>query len=241
MANNPSPVAKTPVPVAKTHVPVTVAPAVVAEAPVTVPTPDNPKEKKDITSMKRDTSFSNQVLFRIQIAANKAPFTFTDLKKICPANYPVEIVSEAGWYKYQFIGVPMFSDASRIMKEAAVTGAFIVAYQNSSKQNIAEAIKTNREFEKRIQKEGRNGLIQEVQYFIEFTTSKTFLRPEAVAKLYHGPEPVLVVMENGLYTYHLRAGYSIQDALDMKERTGLNNATIVAYKNAKKVVTGGTL
>ena len=61
-----------------------------------------------------------------------------------------------------------------------------------------------------------------------------------MAKLYRGPEPVLVIMENGLYTYHLNAGYSLQDALDLKEKTGLNNATIVAYKNAKKAVTGST-
>ncbi len=166
----------------------------------------------------RDTSFDNQVLFRIQIAANKAPFTFADLKKICPGNYPVEIVSEAGWYKYQFIGVPMFSDASRILKEAAVTGAFVVAYQKTTKQNIAEAVKSNRELEKRIQAEGRNGLIQEIQYHVELTTSKTFLKPEDVAKLYHGTEPVLVIMENGLYTYHLRAGYSLQDALGSERK-----------------------
>ncbi len=76
------------------------------------------------------------------------------------------------------------------------------------KQNVAEAVKNNRELEKRIQAEGRNGLIQEIQYHVELTTSKTFLNPAEVAKLYQGPEPVLVIMENGLYAYHLRAGYS---------------------------------
>jgi hypothetical protein len=206
-----------------------------------VPPPVVPEKKNDIIPAERDASFDNQVLFRIQIAANKAPFTFADLKKICPAPYPVEIVSEAGWYKYQFIGVPMFSDASRILKEAAVTGAFVVAYQGTVKMNVAEAVKTNRELEKRIQTGGRKGLIGEVQYHVELTTSKTILKPEEVAKLYHGSEPVLVIMENGLYAYHLRAGYSLQDALDLKERIGLTNAAVIAYKNAKIAVTGGTL
>ncbi len=225
-------------PVASSPASVTVAPAAVVAVPVVVPPQVIPDEKTVINPAVRDTSFENQVLFRIQIAANKAPFTFADLKKICPGNYPVEIVSEAGWYKYQFIGVPMFSDATRILKEATVKGAFVVAYQKTSKQIIAEAVQANRELEKRIQAEGRNGLIQEVQYHIELTASKTFLKPEDVAKLYNGTEPVLVIMENGLYTYHLRAGYTLQDALDLKEQIGLNNAAIVAYKNAKKVVTG---
>jgi hypothetical protein len=218
-----------------------VNPAAVAAVPVIVSPAVVPEEKTEIIPKASDTSFDNQVLFRIQIAANKTPFTFADLKKIYTGNCPVEIVSEAGWYKYQFIGVPLFSDASRIQKESAVNGAFMVAYQKTVKQNIAEAIKTNRELEKRIQIEGRNGLIGEIQYHVELTTSKTLLKPEDVAKLYHGAEPVLVVMENGLYAYHLRAGYSLQDALNLKERAGLNNAAVVAYKNAKKVVTGGTL
>ena len=213
------------------------APAVVATAPVVVAPAVIPDKKTEIIPVANDTSFNNQVLFRIQIAANKVPFTFADLKKICPANYPVEMVSEAGWYKYQFMGVPLFSDASRIMKEAALKDAFVVAYRNTSKQNIAEAIKNNRELEKRILTEGRQGLIGEIQYHVELATSQTFLKPEEVAKLYSGPDRVLVVMENGLYAYHLNAGYSLQDALAMKQRIALKTAAIVAYKNAKKAVT----
>ncbi len=226
-------------PAAETPVVVT-APVVVA-APVVVPPAVIPEEKTEIIPATRDTSFDDQVLFRIQIAANKTPFTFADLKKICPAGYPVEIVSEAGWYKYQFIGVPLFSDVSRIKKEAAVKDAFVVAYRNSIKQNVAEAIKLNNELEKRIPTEGRNTLIREIQYHVQLATSKTFLNPAEIAKLYNGPEKVLVIMENGLYGYHLNAGYSLQNALDLKELTRLNTAAIVAYKNAKKAVTGGTL
>ena len=238
---NKASVAVAPAPSAVKTAPAAVTPAVVAATPVVVPPPVIPEKKTDVAPMARDTSFENQVLFRIQIAANKAPFTFADLKKICPASYPVEIVSESGWYKYQFIGVPLFSDASRILKESAVTGAFVVAYQKTSKQIISEAVKTNRELEKRIQTEGRDNLIREIQYHVELTTSKTFLKPGDVAKFYNGPEPVLVIMENGLYAYHLRAGYSLQDALDLKEKIGKSSAAIVAYKNARRVNTGGTL
>ncbi len=218
-----------------------IVPAAVAVAPAIVPTQVVPTEKTEIIPSAMDSSFNNQVLFRIQIAANKVPFTQADLKRICPANYPVEMVSESGWYKYQFIGVPLYSDASRILKEAAVKDAFVVAYRKTSKQNISEAIKNNRDLEKRIQAEGKKGLIAEIQYHVELATSKTFMKPEDVAKLYNGPEPVLIIMENGLYAYHLNAGYSLQDALELKQNTALKTAVIVAYKNAKKAVTGSTL
>jgi hypothetical protein len=242
-AATPSAVAANP-PVAATTTPAaaaTVPPAAAAVTPLVVPLAVNPGNQTEISPAVKDSLFNNQVLFRIQIAANKTPFTFADLKKICPANYPVEMVSESGWYKYQFIGVPLFSDASKILKESGVKGAFVVAYRNTIKQNIAEAVKTNRELEKRVQTEGRTGLIGETQYHVELATSKTFLKPEEVAKLYSGPNPVLVIMENGLYSYHLNAGYSLNDALELKEETRLKTAVIVAYKNAKKAVTGNTL
>ncbi len=92
-----------------------------------------------------------------------------------------------------------------------------------------------------MQSEGRKDLIGETQYHVELATSKTFLKPEDVAKLYSGPKPVIVIMENGLYAYHLNAGYSLQDALELKEATRLKTAVVVAYKNAKKAVTGNTL
>jgi hypothetical protein len=240
VAVTPSPAPVTPSPAPVNPPPVT-TPVTVAPAPVIVPPLVVAGEEDEIIPAARDSAFSNQVLFRVQIAANKAPFSFTDLKKICPANYPVEMVSESGWYKYQFMGVPLFSDASKILTQSAVKGAFVVAYRNGNKLNIAEAVKGNRELEKKVQSEGRNGLIAEIQYHVELATSKTFLKPEDVAKLYSGPERVLIIMENGLYTYHLNAGYSLRDALDLKERARLKTATVVAYKNGKKAVTGSTL
>jgi hypothetical protein len=176
-----------------------------------------------------------QTLFRIQIAANKAPFSFGELAKIFPGNYPVEIVAEAGWYKYQFIGVPLFSDASAILHECGAKGAFVVAYLNQVKLNIADAVKGNRELEQRIKSGENKAMVQETQYHLQFATSKSVLKPAEIARIYSGSRPVLVIMENGLYEYHLFAGFSLQEAQNLKVDTGLDKADIVAYKSAKRI------
>jgi hypothetical protein len=174
----------------------------------------------------------DRVIFRIQIAASRLLLTFQELSKINPGNYPVEAVSEGGWFKYQLIGVPFFSDAQRIFHEANAKGSFIVAYRNGQKQNPADLIKENKELEKRIRGEGKAGSMEETEYHVELLASKTPLKSDQTARLYHGPEPVLLIMEKGLYEYHLNAGNSSETAEVLKQQSGVAGAVIVAYKNA---------
>ena len=175
----------------------------------------------------------DQIIFRIQIAASRTLLTFDDLAKIDPGGFPVEVVSEGGWLKYQFIGVPLYADVQRIFREANAKGSFIVSYRNGVKQNLPEMISNSRELEKRIQVEGKNGLVGETFYHLEIAASKTALKATEIAKLYNGPELVLLIMEQGLYKYHLNAGYSPEDARMFKQKTGLTGANVVAYKNAR--------
>jgi len=187
----------------------------------------------------KKTGIIDQTIFRIQIAASRSSLTFEDLAKISPGGFPLEVLSEGGWLKYQFIGVPLYADAQRIFREANAKGAFIVAYRNGVRQNLPEMISTSRELEKRIQAEGNRGLVEETFYHLEIVVSKTALKVAEIAKIYSGPEPVLLIMDQGLYKYHLNAGHSPDDARLLQQRTGLADANIVAYKNARPTEMNG--
>jgi len=175
----------------------------------------------------------NHVVFRIQIAAGSNLLTFQELSKINPGNYPVEAVSEGGILKYQFIGVLFYSDAQRIFREANIKGSFIVAYRNGQKKNPAELIKENKELEIRIRNEGKPNLMETV-YHVELMVSKTPLKAEEMAKLYHGSEPVLLILEKGMYKYHLNA-VSLATAKTLMQQSGVAGAVIAAYKNALRL------
>lgn len=177
----------------------------------------------------------NQVIFRVQVAASRAALKFEELSKSYSGIYPVELVSEGGWFKYQFMGVPLYSDALRIFRQANVKGSFIVSYRKDQKLDLVESVKNNMELEKRVQAEGRKGLVQETEYHVELVAYKTFLKAAEVARLYNGPQPVVLIMEQGLYEYHLKAGYSLAAAEKLKQQSGISGAVIVAYKNAKRI------
>jgi len=41
------------------------------------------------------------------------------------------MIEEDGWYKYQLLGVRLYSDALTILKDIPVKGAFVSAYEDA--------------------------------------------------------------------------------------------------------------
>jgi len=201
--------------------------------PVTEEVKPLPEPVKPTPAATAPEQAADHVVFRIQIAASRAPLTFGDLAKMYTTDFPVEVVSEGGWLKYQTIGVPLYADAQRVLREINAKGSFIVAYRKGIKQSLPEMISLSRELEKRIQTGGRKGLVEDVEYHLELAASKTALQKAEIARLYSGPEPVLLIMDRGMYKYHMNAGYSLQSADNRKRETGLARAGIVAYRNGK--------
>ena len=211
--------------------PIPLEPEISAPLPVTGEKP----AREEIPEKKDDTM--NPVIFRVQVAASRVPLTLQELARMYPGNFPVEAVSEGGWTKYQFVGVRLYSDAQRIFREAGVKDAFIVAYRNGIKQSTAEMIKENRDLEKRLQAQGNTGLPDEKEFHVELAVSRMPLKPAEVSRLYHGQEPVILIMEKGLYRYQLNAGFSFTHAESLRQQSGISGAVIVTYRNAVRMDT----
>ncbi len=208
-------------------------PVIVETKPVTEEVKSLPEPVKPVPATTAPEQAADRLVFRIQIAASRAPLTFGDLAKIYATDFPVEVVSEGGWLKYQTVGVPLYADAQRVLREINAKGSFIVAYRKGIKQSLPEMISLSKELEKQIQTGGRKGLVEDIEYHLELAASKTALQKAEIAGLYSGPEPVLLIMDRGMYKYHLNAGYSLQSADDRKRETGLARAGIVAYRNGR--------
>jgi hypothetical protein len=175
------------------------------------------------------------LIFRIQVAASRNPLTIGQLEKIYPGKYPVEMILEDGWYKYQFMGVRLYSDAVQIIQNVTTSGAFIVAYENGTKINLAEAVKVSRELERTVQARGRKGNIDEIEYHLQIAASRTAMKLEELQMIYSGSEPVAVIHEDGWYKYHLKAGNSPELAEQFKQASNVAKAFIVPYKRAAKI------
>jgi hypothetical protein len=176
------------------------------------------------------------LLFRVQVAASRIPMNLQQLERIYPGNYPIEMIFEEGWFKYQFIGVRLYSDAVHIKQNLITKGAFIVAYENGTKTNIVDAVKKSRELELVVQSKGRKGIIDEIEFHLQLAASRFVISQEELQAIYNGPEPVSVILEDGWYKYHLKAGNSPEMAEQFKQACGITGAFIVPYKRAAKIL-----
>jgi len=193
------------------------------------------KQQQPVYMPSGENRLPSGLIFRIQVAAGRMNLTTGQLKRIYPGNYPVEIIPEEAWNKYQLLGVRLYSDANAILKNVTTQGAFISAYEDGQKINLADAIEKSRELEQQVKISGRKGTIQEIEFHVQLAASRIALPLSEVSALYSGSEPVSVMIEDGWYKYHLKAGNSPEVAEQMKNSCNVPGAFLVAYKRAAKV------
>lgn len=175
------------------------------------------------------------ILFRVQVAASRVPLNVGQVKRIYPGDYPVEMIKEEGWFKYQFMGVRLYSDAIHILKNVNTPGAFIVAYNNGVKINLAEAVRDTKELEDKVRTYGRKGQIQEIEFHLQLAASRIPASSDELKLMYGGSEPISIIYEDGWYKYHLKAGNSPETAEQLKKSCLVEKAFIVPYKRAAKI------
>jgi hypothetical protein len=175
------------------------------------------------------------LIFRVQVAANRVPLTKEQLSRIYKDDYPVEMMYEDGWYKYQVLGVRLFSDALRILRNAEVRGAFIVAYDKGAKHNLYAAVSRSKKIEKEVQTYGRKGRLNEIEWHVQIAASRIPLTQNELSNIYRGDHDISLVIEEGWYKYRLKAGSSYTAAKEIKQNCNVPKAFIVAYYRAKKV------
>lgn len=207
---------------------------------------DSEIRRKTVTTAESETAVADPatansrmpagILFRVQIAASRTPIPAHQLSSIYNGEYAVEMISEDGWYKYQIMGVRLYSDARRIMGLLQNKG-YIVAYEEGTRVKLPEAISKNKDLEKVISRSGRKGNIHETEFHVQLAASRSPMPAEELAGLYTGNEPVFAVIEDGWYKYHLKAGNSYSQALELRNNCNVKGAFIVAYTRAVKVNT----
>jgi hypothetical protein len=174
------------------------------------------------------------LLFRVQIAASRIRLNKEQLASIYGGPYAVELIEEDGWYKYQILGVRLFSDAIRIIRDVKVKGAFIIAYNNNDKINLLEAVKQSKKLEKEVQTYGRRGKVKDVEFYVQVAASKVPLHADELMRIYSGNYKTTLIFEEGWYKYRIKAGTSYQEAERIKQGCGVKKAFIVAYDRAVK-------
>jgi len=195
-----------------------------------------PKAKKEIFPLPAigNGNMPAGLVFRIQVAAARSPLTKEQLARIYAGPYAIEMIEEEGWYKYQTLGLRLYSDAIKILATVPVKGAFISAYEDGNKINLFEGVVKNRALERAVKTSGRRDL-SETEFHVQIAASKMPIRQEEFSRIYSGTEPISLVIEEGWYKYRIKAGNSYEQATRIKATCGVEKAFIIAYRQARKI------
>jgi hypothetical protein len=100
--------------------------------PAVIEDPVNPEPAKTVTD-------KAEVSYRVQLIASRVVLTKEQIAQAYKGNEPVEIMEEAGWYKYQLNGGNSLKKAQELKLHCGIPGAFIVPYRNGVKITFKEA------------------------------------------------------------------------------------------------------
>ncbi|HEY4788197.1 MAG TPA: hypothetical protein VIH57_19215 [Bacteroidales bacterium] len=92
-------------------------------------------------NIKKEDLNADLISYRIQIAASKTLLSANYLKNIYSGSLKIEMIREDGWNKYYLPAGETYEGAKNLLKQIAVPGAFILAYQQNKRIDVQAATK----------------------------------------------------------------------------------------------------
>ncbi|NBC82044.1 MAG: hypothetical protein GVY19_01555 [Bacteroidetes bacterium] len=91
-------------------------------------------DAREQMEQRNQSSLPKDMRFAVQLAASKQPLSKNVISNIYNGRFPVNMVIENGWYKYQIMAGNSYENAEQIRQSTNVKGAFIVGYANGEKK-----------------------------------------------------------------------------------------------------------
>ncbi|MCK5168732.1 MAG: hypothetical protein KAQ75_02545 [Bacteroidales bacterium] len=174
------------------------------------------------------------IVFKVQIAADTKTLSSENLHKIYSGYEKIQRYEEDGWYKYSVGEFKTFAEANEFRKTCGVNGAFIISFQGDKKVNVLAATKMMRCYDPKIISDWPSNNNQ-VVFRIQISASNNEMSINQIKNIYCVEPNVYVIEENGWFKYSIGSFKKYQNALQIKEKSGVAGAFIVAYKNGKKL------
>ncbi len=195
---------------------------------------DDPKEivSEGVADDKKEVNEKN-IIYKIQIAADKKPLSQHVLSKIYAGNKNIKMIDEDGWHKYSIGDFNTFLEADEYRKKIGVGQAFVVGYENEVKVDLL-AQNTEQKTTKNNNKVNSNlpkGLI----FKIQIAADSKMMSEELLKNLYQGTEQIDLIEEDGWYKYSVGKLNTYEKAASLKKTIDAKGCFIVAYNNGIKV------
>lgn len=194
---------------------------------------DEHKETTTEISDKNEGLIEKNIIYKIEIAANKKPLSQNVLSKIYAGNKNIKVLNENGWHKYSIGDFNTFSEADEYRKQIGVSQAFVVGYENDVKVDVLAENKERKTTTSndKINSNLPNGLIFKVQ----IAADSKMMSENMLKNLYQGTEQIDMIEEDGWFKYSVGKFNTYEKAASLKKTIDANGCFIVAYNNGAKV------
>lgn len=190
-------------------------------------------KKVDNSTTKTNTN-TGDVIYKIQIAASRTTLPLTRLREIYPSNDLINNELEDGWYKYSVGKFSTYEEASKYKAKMGVKDAFIIAYKNGVKVNIATL---NPELKVKDQTSGNTSTTgntstetNSLVYRIQLAATRIPATSAQMTAMNPTDKKLNMVKVNGWHKYTIGDFNTEYEAEQYKKARRLNGI-IVPYKN----------
>jgi hypothetical protein len=182
-----------------------------------------------------DDQVSNEnIVFKVQIAADTKSISSDNLHKIYSGYENVQHYEEDGMHKYSLGEFNTYEEANKFRTNSGVKGAFVIAFQGEKKINVLEAKRMKRCYDPIIISDWLSDNNQ-LTYKIQIAASSKKLSVNQIKNICCVESNVYLTEEDNWFKYSIGKFEKYEDAVKMKEKSGVKGAFIVVYKNNKKI------
>ncbi len=177
---------------------------------------------------------SNNIVFKVQIAADIKTLSSEYLHKIYSGYKKIQQYEEDGWHKYSLGEFKTFNEANSFRAKCGVNGAFVVAFKGDSKINVLEAKKAKICYDPIIITDWLSKNNQ-LTYKVQIAASGKSLSASQIKNICCIEQNVYLTEEDGWFKYSIGKLNNYQKALKMKEKSGVKGAFVIVYQNNEKI------
>jgi hypothetical protein len=197
--------------------------------------PDEKTEPKPLEPVE-PAKTTSEVVFKVQIAASRNPMSDNLLHNIYGGDKEINKNIVDGWYKYSVGQFPEYEAANKLKKKTNVGGAFITAYKDGELLDIKQAIQLSEGRAPQTSPDaGKNVSREGVTFKVQIAADRIQLGDKRLKEIYSGVKKVDLNKGEGWYRYSIGQCPTYFHAKQLRRKTGVRGAFVVAYKNGQRL------
>ena len=192
------------------------------------------QQEKTAPEIQESKERNQGIIFRVQIAASRAPLDDHFLDAIYPGSKTIQMNRGNGWYRYSIGSCPTYYHANRLKHYIDVRGAFEVIYKDDERLD-AWKLKDKYKLCQPVRVTNQLPGGERLHFKVQVAASREKLSKKMLQTIYCGEYEIYESYEEGWYKYSVGTFENYRLAADLRDKICTPGAFVVAYDKKNKI------